>query len=167
MAEILATPLPEDFYKTQGWEKSLVGHYGETLAKLPVAALKYPMQLLTRAMYDVSYIYGNFPDIVYNALGQTIDPMFSSDEYITKIYNVLIAAGKDENRPYLIIYADGLLTLRRFFERDTEFYSQFHDEIAATPGEGEASKYEKFCSIIQEIVKIHVKQVRKMVLDRK
>jgi hypothetical protein len=167
MVELLQTPLPDDFYKTEGWEKNLVGHYGDKLAKLPSSVLQSPMQMLTEAMSDITFVYGNFPDIVYNALGQTIDPMFEPKEYIEKIYNVLVAAGKDENRPYLIIYADGLLTLRHLFERDKEFYTNFEEEIEKTPAEGYNSKYEKFGSIIQDITKIHVNQVRKMIADRK
>lgn len=168
MAQILETPLPEDFYKEEGWFNNLTSFYGEQKKKLPVDALRAPMKLLTHAVYDVSYIYGNFPEIVYNALGQTIDPLFEPDEYHDEIYSVLKKAGEDENRPLLIEYAEGLLTIRRLFERNKKLYNEkFAAEIELTPGAGDASKYEKFSSEIQNITKIHVNQVRRMVFDRK
>ncbi|MCE3233052.1 MAG: hypothetical protein K0R98_1309 [Rickettsiaceae bacterium] len=168
MTDVLSTPFPEDFYKEEGWVKSLVGYYGDQLKKLPPEVLLSPMQVLAEAMMDVTFIYGKFPQIVYNSLGQTIDPMFYPEEYREKIYKVLKDAAIEENRPFLGKYAEGLLTIRCFFERDKDFYaSKFAEQIAKTPGEGDASRYEKFGSTIQEITKIHVNQVRKMIADRK
>lgn len=168
MADILATPFPDDFYKAKGWLESLVNFYANQQKKLPVDALTHPMFVLVQSLLDVTYIYGKFPEIVYNSLGQVIDPMFYPEEYREKVYDVLMDAGKKENRPFLVQYAEGLLNLRCMFERDKDFYSKnFSTQIEATPVAAGESKADKFGNIIQEITRIHVNQVRKMIADRK
>jgi hypothetical protein len=168
MVEVLDTELPDDFYKSKGWNKSLLKFYGAEKQKLPADLLEGPIHTLVEAMLDVVYIYSKFPQIVYNSLGQTIDPMFYPEEYISKIYDVLMDAGTKENRPFLMQYAESLLTIRRFFERNKEFYTEnFYYEINNTPGEGDASRYEKFTMVMQEITKSHVNQIRRMIAERK
>lgn len=168
MVDICQTPLKENYYNVEGWVQSLVGFYGGKKQLLPEAVLTEPIEMLAGALYSVTEIYGNFPEIVYNALGQTIDPMFSPEEYYKKIYTVLKTAGVDENRPGLVEYADGLLAIRYFFQRDKKFHEEFFaDAIAQTPGDGAHSKYEKFTSVMQDITKIHVNQIRRMLAERK
>ncbi len=168
MPQILETPLPDDFYKEEGWVKSLVNFYGEKNKKLPVSALQKPMEILARAIYNVSFIYGNFPDVVYDALGQAIDPLFAPKEYHDKIYAELKQAAEDENRPLLADYAEALYTIRRMYGRDKEFYEDnFSKQMSMIAAAGLISQQERFGSVIQEITKVHVNQVRKMVADRK
>lgn len=167
MVDILSSALPLDFYKQEAWRDNLVNFYGREQKMLPADCLRSPMQTLTKAMYDVTYIYGNFPDIVHAALGQCIDPTFEPEEYYNKIYKFLKNAGERDKLTYIIEYADGLLALRLLFTRDKKFLKEnFSSEIAITPGEGENSKYEKFASTIQKITKTHVKQIRDMIEER-
>jgi hypothetical protein len=161
MVEILDTPFPEYFYKKQGWFENLVNHYGKDKEKLPEDVLHSPMQLLTDSLYDVVEIYGNFPEIVYNALGQVIDPLFSPEEYKQEIYQILYDAGIAENRPMLVRYAQGLLVLRNFFEQNEEFYKKHFSEEIGQVG------YKEFTCTLRYITKIHINQFRKIISSRK
>lgn len=160
MVEILDKPFPENFYKKEGWLENLVKHYGKDREKLSEDALLPPMQVLTDSLYDVVEIYGDFPEIVYNALGQAIDPLFSPEEYVKDIFQVIYDAGIEENRPMLVRYAEGLLVLRKLFEQDEEFYNKHFSEEITKVG------YKEFTSAIRDITKIHVNQFRKIIANR-
>lgn len=160
MVEILETPFPEGYYDKEGWYESLTSHYGEKQERLPLDVIGSPVYILVAALYDVIEIYGNFPKIVYNALGQTVDPLFEPEEYKTEIYQVLYDTGIEEDRPLLVDYAEGLLDIRNLFQKDEEFYKDYF------PEEIEKVGYEKFSEVASDITRIHVKQVRKLISNR-
>lgn len=161
MVEILEKPFPDDFYKKQGWLENLVNHYGNDTGKLPEDVLRSPMIILTDSLYNVVEIYGNFPKIVYDALGQVVDPLFSPEEYKQEIYQILYDAGVTENRPLLVEYANGLLALRNLFQSDEEFYNKNFSEEIVQIG------YKEFTFAISDITKIHVNQFRRIIAERK
>ena len=161
-------PLEKDFYKEEGWVKNLVDYYGNNKKKLPAPLLEKPMKLLAASIKRSSAIYGNFPETVYKALGQCVNPVFDPDKYLNEVYEFLKNTGEAENRPLVIEYADNLLNIRKFFERNTEFYlKHFKEEIDQMPGNDTMEKLDKFSFEIQNITSIHVNQVRKMIHDRK
>ena len=160
MVDILKTPFPQGYYKKDGWLDSIISHYGEKQGRLAVEVMQLPISLLTESMYDVVEIYGDFPEIVYKALGQTIDPLFEPEEYQEKVYKVLYDAGIKENRPLLLKYADGLLNIRLLFQKDLGFYNtKFPEEIMEVG-------YEELAEVISDITKIHVNQFRKIIAGR-
>ncbi len=168
MAEFSKEPLPMDYYKAEAWHKNLVGFYADSKQWLPREVLDAPMESLTHAISDAIDIYGNFPEIIYNALAQCIDGTFYPDEYRDKVLQMIYDAADDEGRPGLIVYADGLLAIRCLFEREKDFYkTHFSSQIAATEGQGDNSKFTKFAETIQKITVLHVNQIRRMISERK
>lgn len=160
MSDISEAELPEDFYKRDGWVKTLIDFYAVQQNKLTAEALQAPVEMLAKCMDDCLYIGAHYPDILYNALKQCVDPMFSPEEYKSEVYDYLIADGIMRNRPPMISYAESLHTIRKLFARDEEFYqANFAKEI-------ELVGADKFGSVVQEITKSHVKQIRKMIEER-
>lgn len=164
--EITKNPLPLDFYKQEGWLTNLVDFYGNDQKRLPTAALQTPMDTLTKSMKDVTHVYGKFPDIVYKALGQCIDSLFREDEYIEKVYDVLADAGKKENRPLLIKYADGLLNIRKLFAAQPKTMKEmFKNDISLVGAPVEDLNSSKFCTQISNITRIHANQIRRIISE--
>lgn len=160
MTDILHTPFPQGYYKKNGWHDSLITHYAEKQKRLPVEVMQSPLSVLVDSLYDIVEIYGDFPEIVYNVLGQTINPLFEPQEYKEKVVDVIYNAGVDEDRPLLIEYANALLAVRNLFQKDEKFYkSNFPEEI-------EEVGYEKFVEVISDITKVHVNQLRKIIANR-
>ena len=165
---MLETPFPKDYYNKEAWKKNIIDFYGENKNLLPPEILEKPITMLTDAMYYITEIYGNFPKIVYDALKQTVDPLFDPEEYIEKVYKVLSDAAVEENRPLLGQYAESLLEVRKLFERNEEFYQEhFASVIERVDAENLPKKSERFGNVIQTIVQTHVSQVRRIIHDRK
>ena len=164
--DITKNPLPANFYKRDGWHKNIVEFYSEEQKRLPKDCLREPIKLFTQSMDDIIKIYGNFPEIVYKAIGQAINPTFEEQEYLDKIYNVLVDAGKKEDRPMLIRYADGLLNIRKLFTGDKNFMKdKYAKEIELVAAPLPDLNFDKFRHQIGSIVRIHVNQIRRFIYE--
>jgi hypothetical protein len=163
---MLNTPLIIGYYDHVGWHGSLVRYYNKQDENLSEDILLAPLKTLTDSVYVAIETYGNFPDVVYSALGQCVDPFLYAAEYKKNVYDILIKSGKEENNKYVISYAEALLAIHKIFQRDESFYMQnFQKEINLCQGTQE-EKFFYFSSNMQKITKIHINQIRRMIKNR-
>ncbi len=168
MTDILDKPLAEDFYDYEGWVKSLMTHYVDNKKMLSRDALEMPIRVLATAIREFTYIDMNFPENVYILLKQAIDPMYEPDEYHRKIYTTLKNGAVEENEPALDVMAESLLNVRKLFEQNKEFYLlNFNKEMEGIKEERESERLQKFGNVVQLIVKVHVRQIARMIAERK
>lgn len=155
--------LPARFYDAKAWLKSLVIHYAQTHQLLPAGVLMMPLASLTRAIENVITVYGNYPHPTYQALKQTINPLFEPNEYYNDIYSKMKEIATNENRPNFFIMAESLLYMRRLFEKDKEFLADaFRKELNLLEGD-EERQIETLAHVLHNITKVHVNQVSKMI----
>ncbi|MCE3233054.1 MAG: hypothetical protein K0R98_1311 [Rickettsiaceae bacterium] len=159
--QIMAKPLPRDFYKSKGWHESLVKHYSK---QLPQNTLEYPLEALTACLENIINVYGNFPEDVAKLLKQAVDPLFAPEEYHNKIYKVIKQDAIRRKDPYTDRVAEGLYFIRTMFEKKRDYVEEyFHAEIDHVPGETEDEKIARLAEELSMIAKVHARQVVNMI----
>ena len=164
----LGAPLPEGFYDVEGWIESLTGFYIDQQKKFDRNVLEAPIKRLVTSIGDAISIYGYSSKIMSKSFAQTINPLFDVNEYRDTAYKILKDGAVTENDPRIDKYAESVLCIRNFFERDKEFLiSNFSTEIANIPDlEGaERTKEDRFSETMRMITKVHVQQVIDMITE--
>jgi hypothetical protein len=155
-------PLPADFYKSEGWHKSLVNHYANK--HFPKEVLDYPLQALAACIENIINVYGDFPEDVAKLLKQAVDPLFAPEEYATKIYKVIKEDAIKRKDPYTDRVAEGLYYIRTIFEKKREYIEEyFANEINSVYGFPDEEKLENLADELSMIAKIHARQVANMI----
>jgi hypothetical protein len=169
MAEIIETPLPDNFYHADGWLGSILKYYADERQYLPRGVLEGPMALLTESIQYVVDVYGNFPKSTYSFFRQVVNPLWDAGEYEKNVYEALLPPYDNPNDPDLTVIAKKLFDIRRLFEKDEEFYKdKFANEIQQIDqGASDEEKFEHYAESVKMITKIHVVQVAKMIMARR
>lgn len=155
-------PLPEGFYKREGWLKNIVDFYANQQKLLPAEVLERPVEGLVNGIHNVISINRNWPQDTYNLFKQAVGPLWDPQEYREKIYQSFKRRAKEENEPRLDIIAESLVYIRYLFEQDKDFIAEvFADEITTLDGD-----IERFSKALQTIVRTHTNQVIRMLVDR-
>ncbi|MFZ2484836.1 MAG: hypothetical protein WAW81_02770, partial [Minisyncoccia bacterium] len=122
-----------------------------------------PLTSLSRAIENIINIYGNFPKTTMQFFKQTINPLFEPNEYYNIIYLKLRKLAEDENRPNFYTLAENLFYIRRLFEKDREFLSDyFRKELELLDGT-EEEQLAKLADVLHGITKVHVNQIVNMI----
>jgi hypothetical protein len=167
MVEISSTPLAENFYVADKWQKSMVKYYCDDLKKLPREVLSRPLESIAVAIENISYLNGNFPEDTLKLFKQAVGPLWDPEEYREKVYQTLMDTAKEHDEPRLITIADSLLFLRSVFEHDEAFLeSHFKEQIKLMEASSYKENCAKFAKIMQAIVRVHVEQICQMIIDR-
>lgn len=167
MVDILDTPLPENFYVADKWQRSMVKYYCDDLKKLSSEVLSRPLESIAVAIENITYLNGNFPEDTYKLFKQAIGPLWDPEEYRQKVYKTLMDTAKEHDEPRLVTIADSLLFLRTVFEHDELFMERhFRKEIDAMDGPSYEAKRTSFAKNLQNIVRVHVEQVCNMIASR-
>lgn len=159
-------PLPWEFYNYRGWFDSLMKFYADDKKLLPREILDAPIKALIVAIRDVIDVYGNFPSDTAKALGYTINPLYEPGEYIRKVYEPLRKESLEKGDSNLMFMADGLLTIRAFFEKEERFVNvRFEKEIEQISNKDFSDNAEIFAEHMRNIAKTHVTQIVKLIKD--
>jgi len=117
MPVIIKEPLNDNFYAANGWQDSMTKYYADERHVLARESVEGVLKYLTVAIEKVIQIYGDFPEPVYKALRQTVNPLYEIDEYKNEVYNAIREAAKKEDRKIFYIVAEALFIMRRLFEK--------------------------------------------------
>jgi hypothetical protein len=161
--QAMPRPLPRDFYKSEGWHKSLVKHYANK--HFPKEALDYPLQALAACLENIINVYGDFPEDVAKLLKQAVDPLFAPEEYEEKIYRVIKEDAIKRKDPYTDRVAEGLYYIRIVFEKKQEYIEEyFGKEIKSVFGFPDEEKMANLADELSMITKIHARQIANMII---
>lgn len=147
-------PLPDDFYPREKWQENVLGFYMDKLSIVD-AALKQPVEDLTRAIDEVVFFNLNLPDYAHNFLKASVNPAFDTDSYNNEVIaNIRAAAEETSDNRYLRI-ADALVYIRAVFEQNHDLLQKMYPtEIDAIGGD-----VREFARTMSRIAHEHVGQI--------
>lgn len=167
MADYADQPLPEDFYEAKAWFGSLIEFYSSgKQKKFERNVLEMPLTHLTVAIETIVGAYGNSSHVMVDAFEKATNPLYEPGEYKEGVYDILHDTAVERKDVRLHRYAESLMFIRNLFEKKEDFLLLYYkDEIAKIQESEEDSKVDRLAVALNEIVKVHIKQVIKMIKE--